>query len=825
MVGKPIDPQLVALFGLRYHLKTFATWGQEPASEAREAWLPEPLQQALTKLEAEQTARLTKLAALADGLAAGTPNRTVRDSPQPLRSVFCSLSLDSSPPSDYYWPVRPLALEESVIFPRAVETTEPLEDVLPSLWRGFRESAEQLAQVHASNSHLASYLESLLLLLRRYAWCIPSANGKAAPDVSLYDHSRMTVALMVCLESLEASTLARLGESPRQAEDVALLVGGDLSGVQTFIYTITSRGAASALRGRSLYLQLLTEAVVRFLLRKLDLPLTNLIYQGGGSFYLLARPSDRERLADLQRDISRILLMHHRGELYFALSGVSLQARDFFSGRIAQRWQALAEQQQAAKQHRFAELGPDLAQLFSPQGEGGDESRECQVCGREHPHITTNPETETRKCAPCRAYEDLGKRLRTARYLWLEAGENAQAETTEAETRGDWEALLQAFGLRADVVADLGGLPPFGEHAHQRIILALNDAAFADFAPGPRTAVGRRLLVNVTPTLTQADIAAVQDKIDEPLYPDTVKPFSVLEKQAHGIERLGVLRMDVDNLGRLFAEGFGDAASLARVAALSFAISLYFEGWIETLANAHNADAQAERGDILYSIYSGGDDLFFVGAWDAAVELAREIQRDLVRFAAGHPDVHVSGGLVLVGGKYPLYQAAADAHEAEQSAKQYPGKNAFTFLGRTLPWSRFGLEPCAETGTETVHSLMHLLRRLTAQGAPTALRRRLMQMQLAYEEKRHTLQREGKGLTQAGEVQGQWGPWMWRGYYVLKRMARRAKRRDDHEMGEQIEALAEQLHAEDFQSISWIGLAARWADLEIRNMESETEES
>jgi hypothetical protein len=100
-----------------------------------------------------------------------------------------------------------------------------------------------------------------------------------------------------------------------------------------------------------------------------------------------------------------------------------------------------------------------------------------------------------------------------------------------------------------------------------------------------------------------------------------------------------------------------------------------------------------------------------------------------------------------------------------------------------------------------------------------------MQMQLAYEEKQHTLQRAGKGLTQAGEVQGQWGPWMWRGYYVLKRMARRTERRGDREMGEQIEALAEQLHDEDFQSISWIGLAARWADLLVRNAHSETEES
>ncbi|MDW8101235.1 MAG: hypothetical protein RML36_17335, partial [Anaerolineae bacterium] len=57
-----------------------------------------------------------------------------------------------------------------------------------------------------------------------------------------------------------------------------------------------------------------------------------------------------------------------------------------------------------------------------------------------------------------------------------------------------------------------------------------------------------------------------------------------MEVQSKGIQRLGVLRMDVDNLGKLFAEGFGENATLSRVAALSFAISLFFEGWVEVLA-------------------------------------------------------------------------------------------------------------------------------------------------------------------------------------------------------------------------------------------------
>jgi CRISPR-associated protein, Csm1 family len=55
-------------------------------------------------------------------------------------------------------------------------------------------------------------------------------------------------------------------------------------------------GAARTLRGRSFYVQLLTEGVADFILRRLGLPPTNLIYAGGGNFYLLAGVSQQERL-------------------------------------------------------------------------------------------------------------------------------------------------------------------------------------------------------------------------------------------------------------------------------------------------------------------------------------------------------------------------------------------------------------------------------------------------------------------------------------------------------------------------------------------------
>ncbi len=107
-----------------------------------------------------------------------------------------------------------------------------------------------------------------------------------------------------------------------------LLVAGDVSGIQDFLYTITSKGAAKGLRGRSLYLQLLSEAAAKFMLRELGYPPANLIYSGGGHFYLLISSADEKRLQDLKLTLERALLKMHHGDMFLALGWTKMTARD-----------------------------------------------------------------------------------------------------------------------------------------------------------------------------------------------------------------------------------------------------------------------------------------------------------------------------------------------------------------------------------------------------------------------------------------------------------------------------------------------------------------
>ena len=661
-----------------------------------EEFLPAPWRSAVKNMAGNHHrprphSREDLIVSLADMLAAAERNDGIEDDnprrqhPKQLLSIFSVLKAEGIKPSESqrrFLPLRPLSLQPETLFPRQYSAEEDVWRAYTDLWQGFVRETAQLKEVHEQEPDLPSYLESLLFLMQKYLWCVPSAYYKSLPDISLYDHSRVTAALAAALDrdAPDAGTLMGWRQSPQSIEDnVALLVGGDISGVQKFIYTITARGAAPTLRGRSFYLQIVTEALARYLLRRLELPVTSLIYAGGGSFFLLARPGDGERLPRLQQEISRILLQQHHGELYVALAGLPVAGKEFLGQTIGRKWGKLHDALRRKKLQRFAEMNQELALLFEPSGRGGNEERLCQVCGQEHPQTAPahdDPDVEpVHKCPPCQAFEDLGDDLRNARYLLLdEVDPHPPADPTAPP--GDWRQTLAHLGLMIDICEQAPETRP----KTRRLVLALDDGGLSHLHPRSRTAIGRRFLVNVAPVLRDSELEALrkdgtfstQDEL--PRNYGGVKPFSVLAHQSSGISRLGILRMDVDNLGQIFQTGFEERATLSRMAALSFAVSLYFDGWVSRVVGNVNRLVAPDDARI-YTIYSGGDDLFFVGSWDAMLELALRIRAHLTPYAAGHPGIHASAGIVLIGGKYPLSQAALDVDAAEKAAKSLIWRN------------------------------------------------------------------------------------------------------------------------------------------------------
>jgi CRISPR-associated protein Csm1 len=414
-----------------------------------------------------------------------------------------------------------------------------------------------------------------------------------------------------------------------------------------------------------------------------------------------------------------------------------------------------------AKQQRYTELGDELYTLvFQPRKHGGNEDQTCSVCGQER-EGTTLLDQEDRICPLCNSFaKDFGGKLPHNKFIALYFGE------PQRDGQGSGLDVLRAFGMDIEWLQDAESTP---HSSTGGVIWTLDD-------------------VDSWPEHVSIPIA---EWVHYTVRRTPSKTFDELQEDAQGIKRLGVLRMDVDNLGDMFIQGFRigerDISTLGRLSTLSFQLSLFFEGWVKKLCQ------EGEREGKIYAVYAGGDDVFLIGPWDLVPELAHQIQTDFQRFAAYHPKAHLSAGMTFIHGKYPVYQAADDAEIALNAAKELEGKNAFTFLGQPWKWHDF------ETVKSNFQVINHLVEN-TEQGGPNSIIQILRQ--LAAEQDQTNRQKDAKPL---------YGPWLWRGVYMLKRMEERYKNKES--LSQQIEEIRTNLDANDFGDLDQWAVAARWSQL------------
>jgi CRISPR-associated protein Csm1 len=727
-----------------------------------------------------------------------------------LRSVLTRLK---GCETELYYRLRPLDFKQETLTP--VSPTEDAPETYQQLWDGF---AEEISLIQPGDA------TTLLGLLKKYTWCIPSdASRDTIPDISLYDHLKTTAAIALCLHrsgltgtELRALDAALKGvyfnrtltpqESSLLNREICLLVKGDISGTQDFIYLLTSKGAARGLRGRSVYLQWLTEAVAAWILRELRVPATNLIFAGGGHFYLLLPFQETQaRFENLRQQIAERLWKAHTGDLSLNLGSTPVTVKDFLEQKtadesqpnsFAQKWVAVSQDTNQHKEHRWRERGSAamIQELFTPRERGVTEEQVCQVCRNEWIQGGDLEDGDIRKCRRCAAFEDLGTQLREPRHLiWFEVPDRPLSDRAAT-----WKEVLGSFGLVPCILSveeQIQDPPPDTTSA---TVFTLDDTDFlSDTARALRWGqvpfrYDFRLLANATPYKG-----------------NSIAEFDDLAEAAEGAQWLGVLRMDMDDLGKLFREGLGERATLSRMSTLSESLRLFFEAHVPRICRGYNRSSEGKT-DTLYLLYAGGDDLFVVGAWSTLPLLARDIHQAFQAYVGGR-HVTLSGGIALEHRRYPLYQLADDAHEAlDGKAKAFQrgdgkAKEALCFLQTAMGWEHF------EEVADWHERLFALLNEVKL---PAAILTRLSGIYALYDQnarQQRKLQWQNTLTKEEVETRIFYDKWQWHLVYQLGRYAQRYK---DH--ADLIHQLQEAIVRERDGLIRYLHVLARWTALRIR---------
>lgn len=492
------------------------------------------------------------------------------------------------------------------------------------------------------------YINSLLEVLEANLSYVPSSTAQnEMADISLYDHVKLTAALASCIENyLSENGIADYRErlflkgKDFYEEEAFILYSMDVSGIQDFIYTITSKNALKTLRARSFYLEIMMEHIIDCLLQELHLSRANLIYSGGGHCYILMPNTKNtvnvaecyvEKLNHWLMDVFHISLYVAEGYAVCSANTLKNVPQGSYSELFRRVGAAIAKK----KSHRYS--ADDIKVLNSK--EYNDYARECKVCKR------IGQVDQEGICPICKAIESFSGKILYDEFFTV----------TRIKREG-------ALPLPGDYYLEADNETSLKEKM-------LQDESFVRAYSKNQMYTGKHIATK----LWVGDYT-------------TGKTFEEYAAEASGIDRIGIIRADVDNLGHAFVAGFKNPKNqdryitLSRTATLSRQLSLFFKLHINRIlsASSYSVDGKAAHPRPATICYSGGDDLFIVGAWNEIIELAVDIRRDFEMYTQG--TLSLSAGIGVYGAGYPISAIANEVADMEDISKSFPGKNAITIF-------------------------------------------------------------------------------------------------------------------------------------------------
>lgn len=515
------------------------------------------------------------------------------------------------------------------------------------------------------------FLDSLLCSIETACTFVPSSTYRnEIPDISLYDHSKITAATASCIwQYLKSENCTdfkeRLfdGEKEFDEEKAFLLYSMDISGIQKFIYTISSEGALRSLRSRSFYLDALMEHSVDELLSALNLTRANLIYSGGGHCYMLLPNTKeaKEKAAKHEHDLNAWFISNFGTALYIAGGYAECAANDLSNacgkelGRFSSLFRRVSETLSGKKAHRYTK--DEILELNSLKTKG---ERECRMCRR-----VDNVNTEG-LCPICRALLDSSKHILSDRFFAVMNGDSA---SERLKTRN---ALPLPFGCALIGVAD--------EDAARKLLDDEPDAC--------------RRLYSKNAAYT-GKLMSTHLWVSDYCYTQDLGKYAGI---ADGIKRIGIMRCDIDNLGAAFVGGFDKQHNtLSRMSTFSRQLSIFFKVCINRIFSDNTLRNFSKNSQCRVStVYSGGDDVFILGSWGDVIDAATMLREDFRKFCEGK--LTISCGIGVYPEKFPVSVMAAETEELVDDAKNLPDKDGITLFESSscFKWDEFTQKVIAE---------------------------------------------------------------------------------------------------------------------------------
>ncbi len=631
-----------------------------------------------------------------------------------LRPIFEHLMQENSASAtetknhSWHYPLKEVSPKN--IFPVKADRIHPRAAAGQSermqIFKKFTSAAAKLAHKKEDLSLWFEHFESLVMALASQA---PTAMHGTVADIPIYDHLKLTSAFAVALYLYHGATGALDSESVASLKDYAqpkfLVIGGDFYGIQNFIFSDSGeakKNRSKILRGRSFAVSLFSELAADMLCRSIGIPSVSVVLNTAGKFIIIAPNTEvAQKAADtVQTKVNDWFMKISYGEMAIGIDAIQASPKDFTSSHFINLWEKLSRQMDKRK---YSKIDLDrfggTVETYLKSFNAGLHRPLCPFCGK-------RPSSEDLEgcnligdakstCPICRDHIFLGTKLVKK--------ERFAITTKDAPLwGGDGVKLAE---------------PIFGEYQVAFADGQMNEMARAgqllkywDVSVDPDGVVFKDVSIRfINGSIPECTLGSLQDerllfgkksrkKKEEILDPKGIgapKTFEHIAAMAfnvsqdedgyRGIDALGVLKADVDNLGLLMSCGMEPNLFIpARLFTLSRQLNWYFALYLPHLLKV------TPRFNDIYTVFAGGDDLFLIGPWNRVVELAGVLHETFARYVCQNRKIHFSAGITLHKTHTPLDKLARQAETALGKSKD-EGRDRITLFNETADWNEFVL--------------------------------------------------------------------------------------------------------------------------------------
>jgi len=250
-----------------------------------------------------------------------------------LSSIFSKVKLNNEEKTALRYYKHELLTKENYkalipTFDNEIEAKTANYQYNAEIWKKFISDLGIILSSFNKEDDFDTLINLLLVMFEKYMWCLPDFTGSSETDISLFNHLKDTTAFAHSIY---------LTKSDNKTNNSLNLIIGDIPGIQNYIMDVLNNKAAKMLRGRSIFVQILSRIFASMFLEEFGLTECNLIMLAGGKFYILAPDVTdfKKRINSAKNKIEKYLGGNFNFELKFVHGSERFDYTDLLNEKIS----------------------------------------------------------------------------------------------------------------------------------------------------------------------------------------------------------------------------------------------------------------------------------------------------------------------------------------------------------------------------------------------------------------------------------------------------------------------------------------------------------